>query len=232
MTATSAPAVLPAAEAYRLWAPSYDAESAFSAIEDQGVRAHSPLPERGTRLLDAACGTARRLAGAVARGARGMGIDLVPEMLLEGRQRHGGLPVAAAALDALPFPSAAFDLVWCRLALGHLERIEPAYRELARVAVAGGTVVVTDFHPSAADAGFARAFTDSAGMVHAVRHFRHGVEDHRVAAAAAGLVLSAAVDLTVGPAAQPFYEAAGRGRQYLEQHGRPMVLLLRFERSA
>jgi malonyl-CoA O-methyltransferase len=182
------------------------------------------------RLLDAACGTARRLAGALARGAEGVGIDLVPEMLLEGRERHGRVPVAAATLDALPFRNAAFDLVWCRLAVGHLERIEPAYRELARVAAAGASVVVTDFHPAAADAGFARAFTDAAGTVHAVRHFRHDVEDHRSAAAAAGLVLSESVDLTVGPVAQPFYEAAGRGLKYLEQRGRPMVLLLRFER--
>lgn len=226
-----APAVLPVAQAYRLWAPSYDAESAFSAIEDQGVRAHSPAPGRGTRLLDAACGTGRRLAGARERGAAAAGVDLVPDMLREGRRRHGPLPVAAADLHALPLRSAAFDLLWCRLALGHLERIGPAYRELARVAAAGATLVVTDFHPAAADAGFARAFTDAAGTVHAVRHFRHAVQDHRAAAAAAGLVLRAAVDLAVGPAARPYYEAAGRLAQYQAQLGHPMVLLLRFERS-
>jgi malonyl-CoA O-methyltransferase len=224
--------VLPAAQAYRLWAPTYDPESALTAIEEEGVHTHSPAPGHGTRLLDAACGTARRLAGAVARGASGAGVDLVPEMLREGRRRHGPLPVAAADLQALPFRSAGFDLLWCRLALGHLERIEPAYRELARVAAPGATLVVTDVHPAAADAGLSRSFTDSAGTVHAVRHFRHGVAEHRAAAGAAGLVLSAAVDLAVGPAARPYYEAAGRGRQYLEQRGRPMVLLLRFERSA
>ncbi len=232
MTESSAPAVLGPADAYRLWAPSYDAESAFSVIEDDGVRAHSPAPTRGMRLLDAACGTGRRLAGAVGQGALGVGIDLVADMLREGRQRHGPLPVAVADLQALPFRSASFDLLWCRLALGHLERIEPAYRELARVAAARATLVVTDFHPAAAEAGFARAFTDRAGTEHAVRHFRHDVAEHRAAAKAAGLVLRAAVDLTVGPAAQPFYEAAGRGRQYQEQRGRPMVLLLRFERAA
>jgi malonyl-CoA O-methyltransferase len=232
VTQGSAPAVLAAAQAYRLWAPTYDAESAFSAIEEEGVRAHSPLPAPGTRLLDAGCGTARRLAGALARGASGVGVDLVPEMLREGRQRHGALPVAAASLHDLPLRSAAFDLLWCRLALGHLERIEAAYRELARVAAAGATLVVTDFHPAAADAGFARSFTDAAGAEHAVQHFRHDVAEHRAGAHAAGLALRAAIDLTVGPAARPYYEAAGRGRRYLEQCGRPMVLLLRFERSA
>jgi malonyl-CoA O-methyltransferase len=227
----SAPAVLPAADAYRLWAPSYDAESAFTTLEDEGVRAHSPAPAPGVRLLDAACGTGRRLAAAVAQGARGAGIDLVPDMVREGRRLHGPLAAAVGDLYALPLRSAAFDLLWCRLAVGHLEHVGPAYRELARVAAPGATLVVTDFHPSAVDAGFARAFTDAAGAVHAVRHYRHALETHRAAAAAAGLVLDAAIDLTVGPAIRPLYEAAGRGARYQEQFGHPLVLLLRFQRS-
>lgn len=222
---------LPPAQAYRLWAPVYDAESAFSVIEEEGVHANTPAPGPGTRLLDAACGTLRRLAGAVERGATAVGVDLVPEMLLEGRRRHGPHEVAVASLEALPFRSGAFDLVWCRLAVGHLERVEPAYRELARVARAGAGVVITDFHPAAAGAGFARRFTDAAGAEHAVQHFRHDLDGHRAAAAAAGLVLRASADLTVGPSSRPYYEAAGRGHRYLEQRGQPMVLLLRFERA-
>ena len=48
------------AQAYRLWAPTYDAENVVTTLEDRLVRMVTPsLRER--HLLDAACGTGNGL---------------------------------------------------------------------------------------------------------------------------------------------------------------------------
>ncbi|MFW6078218.1 MAG: hypothetical protein ACODAE_01265, partial [Gemmatimonadota bacterium] len=57
----AAHAALPARDAYRLWARTYDeAETAVSALDELAVRRLTP-PLDGLTLLDAACGTGRRL---------------------------------------------------------------------------------------------------------------------------------------------------------------------------
>ena len=63
---------LAAAEAYRLWAPSYSEETAISFLEDKLVTAMTP-PLRGLSLLDAGCGTGRRLRQSDA--ARAIGLE-------------------------------------------------------------------------------------------------------------------------------------------------------------
>lgn len=234
------PAPLPPREAYRLWAATYGRETAVSALEDRAVRELTP-PLAGKSLLDAGCGTGRRLPSPGPGGpSRVVGVDLVPEMLLAARRdapRPRGargtraLPLLAAAdARALPFPDASFDVVWCRLVLGHLPRLEPAYRELTRVSRPDAHVVVTDFHPEPARAGQARSFRDAAGHVHAIQHHVHLVADHERAAAAVGLRPAARRDLAIGPEVRRFYEEARMLEQYERHRGVPFVLALAFRR--
>jgi malonyl-CoA O-methyltransferase len=232
----SAPAAeLAPREAYRIWAPRYEAETAISFVDDRLVRELTP-PLAGLRLLDAGCGTARRLR-AHPEAALLAGADLTWEMLAAGAAPDGpplGPPLARAAADvrALPFPGAAFDVVWCRLVVGHLPELAPAYAELGRVAAHGGTVVVTDFHPAAARAGHTRSFRDGDGIVHAIEHHLHELSDHVAAAADAGLELADWRDGAIGPELRPFYEAAGRLDRFAADEGLPVVLALAFRRVA
>src|ERR1700722_2227018 len=132
--------------AYRLWAPTYCQETAISHLDEEMAAELSPSP-RGKRLLDAGCGTGRRLTGNDA--ALAAGVDLSSEMLSSGTERA----VAVADVRALPFAEQSFDLVWCRLVLGHLPDPRPAYGELARVCRIGGKLFVSDFHAAAAARG-------------------------------------------------------------------------------
>ncbi|HEX2092273.1 MAG TPA: class I SAM-dependent methyltransferase [Longimicrobiaceae bacterium] len=216
---------LPAREAYRLWAPRYEPETAVSFLEDRLVAAVGP-PPAGRRLLDAGCGTGRRLRGAGA--ALAVGVDLTPEML--GGEGSAGLR-AAADLRSLPLRDASFDLVWCRLVVGHLPDPSRAYAELARVCRPGGTVVVTDFHPAAVAAGHRRTFRDAAGEVREIEHHVHPVEVQEELAGAVGLRPVACRDGVVGPSVRPFYARAGRLGAYREQRGLPIVLALAFRRG-
>lgn len=243
---------LPARGAYRLWAPTYEAETAVSLLDEQVVAELGP-PVAGRRLLDAGCGTARRLRAAGGAALRA-GADLTWEMLREGarmdsgrdgavaparpraaapRPGAAGAPALAAAdVRALPFATGAFDLVWCRLVVGHLADLGAAYAELARVCAPAGDVVVTDFHPDAARAGHARTFRDAAGRVRAVEHHVHPPAAHLRAAAASGLEPIEWRDGVVGPAVRALYEHAGRLDAYDAQLGLPLVLAVSFRRRA
>jgi malonyl-CoA O-methyltransferase len=181
----------------------------------------------GVQLLDAACGTGRRLRAAHA--ASSVGIDLTPEMLPVAA---GNEWYAAADVRALPLRNAAFDVVWCRLALGHVPDLPAAYLELARVCVAGGHVVVTDFHATAARAGHKRTFRDSGGNVYEIEHHVHTLDAHVNAAAAARLTMSDNAEAVVGPGVRDFYDRAGRLSAYEAQLGLPLVLGIVFSRQA
>jgi malonyl-CoA O-methyltransferase len=209
---------LRAADAYHAWAPHYATETAVSRLEAFTVDALD-LPSRCAWLLDVGCGLARRLRDTTATNA--VGVDLVPRML-----QYATTPVPRAAADvrALPFAAAVFDMVWCRLVIGHLAELETAYAELARVCRRGGTVLVTDFHSAAVAAGHRRTFTDATGHTHEIEHFVHTPDAHAEAARRAGLVLSVREDAAVSPPIRSFYEDAGRLHRYEEQLGLPLVL--------
>jgi malonyl-CoA O-methyltransferase len=213
------------AEGYRLWAPRYAEETAISFLEDRAVRA-LPIPAAADWLLDVGCGTARRLEACDA--ALAVGVDLTVDML-----RNAAAPANLAAADVrrLPFADASFDLVWCRLVIGHVRELGAAYAELARVCRPHGHVVVTDFHPDAAAAGHRRTFRDDAGNVREIEHHVHDAPAHAAAAEHAGLALAARRDDAVGPPIRRFYADAGRLAAYDEQLGLRLVLTLAYRRA-
>ena len=228
-------------DAYSLWARAYEAETAVSFLEE-GVVAKLGVATAGRRVLDVGCGTGRRLAPLVSEGdgrgaALAVGVDLTPEMLAH---RRAAVPVASADVRALPFAAGSFDVVWCRLVIGHVAELAEAYRELGRVCAPGGRVLVTDFHPDAVAAGHRRTFRDAAGVVHEIEHHVHDLEAHRRAGGDAGLVLSSARDGRVGERIRPFYVRRGDVRLrgagsadevYRAQLGLALVLALLWERA-
>ena len=210
---------LDAREAYRLWAPNYASETATSFLDEELAQAMlRGLPQ--TRLLDAGCGIGRRIA--VIPGA--VGIDASPEMLAAGRARN----VVTGDVRAMPFASDSFDMVWCRLVLGHLPNPSRAYLEFARVCALGGHVFVTDFHPDAAAAGHQRTFTDKGGTVHQVEHYVHS--NHAHLAEAAGLSLVEHRDGVVGPSIRGFYVRGIGIKAYKRDAGLKLVAAFLFRR--
>jgi malonyl-CoA O-methyltransferase len=205
---------------YRLWAPTYATETAISFLEDE--MAQSMLHGLSqTQLLDAGCGIGRRIQDIP--GAIGM--DLSPEMLVAG----GAHNVVAGDVRALPFGSKRFDMVWCRLVLGHLPDPLAAYQEFARVCMLGGYIFVTDFHPDAFAAGHRRTFNAQEGTVHEIEHYVH--PNHIQLAAKAGLTLLASREGIVGPSIRNFY-ASGIGlRSYKRDLGLKLISAFLFHRS-
>jgi malonyl-CoA O-methyltransferase len=219
--------VLSPREAYRLWATSYADETAISFLEIELTADLTP-PLEGQRLLDAGCGTGRRLLGTGAASA--VGVDISPEMLAAGAGRDPSVETMVADVRALPLPDRSFDMIWCRLVIGHLPDCAPVYGELARVAAAGARLVVTDFHPDAYAAGHRRTFRHGE-QVHEIEHHVHDLARHLATAKAAGWRLAEERSAVIGPEARPFYEKAGRPALYAEHEGLAVVLGLAFERE-
>ena len=217
--------ILSARDGYRAWAPRYSPETAVSFLEDVLV-GEFEIPTAGRALLDAGCGTGRRLIHSGA--ARAVGVDLTPAMLGESA---GEVMLGVADIRALPFEDESFDVVWCRLVIGHLPDLAPAYSELARVCREGGAVIVTDFHPDAVAAGHRRTFRDGDGVVHEVEHYIHTPEAHAMAGAFARLRQSARRDGEVGPVVRHFYAEAGRAAAYQAQFGERIVLAMAYRKE-
>jgi malonyl-CoA O-methyltransferase len=216
---------LSARDGYSLWAAHYHQETATSALEEQLVR-ELPIPLRGRALLDAGCGIGRRLDPLAEPAC--VGVDLTPAMLAHAEP---GLRLAAANVCALPFGRSSFDVVWCRLVIGHVRDLSSAYGELARVCRRGGDVVVTDFHPAAVAAGHRRTFRDATGVLREVEHHVHQIQDHARAAAEAGLEERDRRAGTIGESVRRYYVDAQRLSAYEAQRGLPLVLALSYRRA-
>jgi malonyl-CoA O-methyltransferase len=221
---------LAAGEAYRLWAPTYSDETAISFLEDRLVRAMTP-PLAGARLLDAGCGTGRRIRGTGAAAV--VGLEPCREMLAAGAAADGplaGVELVVGDVRDMPLPSAFFDVIWCRLVLGHLPEIDQAYAELARVADKGATLIVSDFHPAAAEAGHRRSFRLGGDAIE-IEHYVHSSADHVAAAEAAGFALEDTREAVIGNDVRPFYESAGRIESYPAHVGLRVVLALSLRKA-
>jgi malonyl-CoA O-methyltransferase len=218
------PGPLPAREAYALWAAAYDVENPVTRLDRQAVSELTP-PVAHRRLLDAGCGTGRRLA-ALSPGepALAVGLDLARDMLLAGL---AGTPLFARHVQGdvryLPLADATMDVIWCRLVLGHTSDLRGAYSEFRRVAASGARLIVTDFHPDALRAGHRRTFRDPRGALREIETHPHTPDAHAAAAQAAGFSSADVREYRVGPLVKTLYEAAGRRAHYDQDVGLPLV---------
>ena len=124
------------------------------------------VPLRGARVLEIGCGSGLDSARLALEGIElAVGIDRVLPLLArdeagerarrlagevlsrlglgrDAEQALQSLPLHLAAMDAdrLAFPDASFDLVWSRYVLEHLQPLDRALKEIARVLRAGGVI--------------------------------------------------------------------------------------------
>ena len=119
-----------------------------SHLADMGVDGR-PHPERvldelgkssGSRLLDIGCGTGTFLLAARRRGWEVSGVELSPYAAAVARRR--GLEVRVGALSEARYPERSFDVVTLLDLIEHLEDPRAELREVHRVLVPGGRVVV------------------------------------------------------------------------------------------
>jgi SAM-dependent methyltransferase len=113
--------------------------------------ARSPIPLRGSRLLDLGTGTGAASRPALAAGARVTAIDRAFGMLQTDRATRP--PGVVADAVALPLRRGAFDVVVAAFSLNHLEEPAAGVRQAAAALRPGGfllasTYATDDDHPA------------------------------------------------------------------------------------
>src|SRR3974390_3031943 len=124
------------------------AESYHDAFSTVTNRAIEPLLKaahvvEGTRLLDVATGPGTLAARAAERGARVIGIDIAPAMIVLAHTLHPHLDFREGSAEDLPFVPSSFDSVVSGFGVGHFARPERVLAEFARVLVPKGRVALS-----------------------------------------------------------------------------------------
>lgn len=96
----------------------------------------------GKTVLDAGCGGGRNtIAMARLGAAEAHGIDLGAQGIEDAARRASSLPnvrFRQGSVEAIPYPDASFDIIWCAGVLMHTEHDDRTLDELARVIRPGG----------------------------------------------------------------------------------------------
>ena len=98
-------------------------------------------------ILDLGAGEGQIARLAAADGARVVGVDPTWSQMQLAAQRAGGPAYAVAAAGDLPHPDASFDAVVACLVFEHIDPLEPAVAEVARVLRPGGRFAFFLNHP-------------------------------------------------------------------------------------
>src|SRR5262249_2208500 len=100
----------------------------------------------GLRLLNVGCGTGGFTVVAQRAGASAVGVDPEPAAVeicrLKAAAEKGGPVCLLGAAEALPFPRASFDAVYCFSTLGRGAGAPAAVREMLRAVRPGGAVYI------------------------------------------------------------------------------------------
>jgi malonyl-CoA O-methyltransferase len=215
-------------EGYDRWSEIYDAEENPLILLEEPHLARLCADVRGLRVLDVGCGTGRHAIPLAAAGAAVTAIDFSDGMLARARAKPGAEAVRFVAHDLtapLPFADGAFDRVLCCLVLDHIDALDPFFAELARVACAGGRVVISVMHPALLLKGVAARFQDPA-TGHEVRpkSYPNQISDYVLAAARAGLRFH---ELSEHAVDEALAARTSRAAKYL---GWPMLFLMSLAR--
>jgi malonyl-CoA O-methyltransferase len=185
-------------DAYALWAENYPPfpHNRFMEIEQAAMLRLMPNLA-SCHVLDVACGSGRY--GLIAernRAALTIGTDNSIPMLQTGRRAGVNTPLIQSTMTALPFTAAAFDVVICALATGHLpaEKMQRSVSEMARLIKPSGSILISDFHSAIYARGGKRTFTTVDGKQHQVEHYPHTLADYKAAAASVGLQVSETIE--------------------------------------
>ena len=110
-----------------------------------------PLAEehlRGARrVLDIGTGEGQVARLAAKLGADVVGLDPTWNQVTEAKQRGGGPAYLRAGAAELPFPDASFDVAVACLVFEHIEQVDEAIAEVARVLEPGGRFLFFLNHP-------------------------------------------------------------------------------------
>ena len=225
---------------YRVWASSYDeGTNPLIDVEEATLVGLLDRIEAGV-AIDVGCGTGRVLRLLADRGHSVTGIDQSPEMLTLAGLRVPQATLVSASVgtfdDGPAFAAVAghtADLVTCALTLTHVEHLDEAIADIARLLRPGGQAIITDMHPLAVLLDGQAVFNLDGGDSAFVRNHVHLHSDYLRAFDAAGLRVLACREPVVTPGRGPLLGLGAQVRPQAAEAaylGLPYVLVWHLQR--
>jgi len=215
------------AQAYTLWAPSYDeTPNPLVALERAAL---SPLLRigAGDRVLDCGTGTGRWLEYAIERARFAYGIDESESMLRQGQSKkklNGRL--IQGSIYELPFAADSFDLAICSFVISYVAELDAALAEMVGVS---RRLILADLHPEAEAAGWNRGFR-SDGEAIAIAHHAHDPVAVTNLLTRLGMKPRSKVEARFDEPERDLFRAAGRLHRFEETRSIPAILVQEWER--
>jgi ubiquinone/menaquinone biosynthesis C-methylase UbiE len=139
----------PADEAVNEWWQAGFTEGADAEYEEQIIPLAVEHLTGAPKILDVGTGEGQIARAAMQRAGAELvvGIDLTAAQLTAAQARAGGPNYARAEAARLPFPDAGFDAVVACLVFEHIDDVDAAIAEVARVLAPGGRFLFFLNHP-------------------------------------------------------------------------------------
>jgi len=223
--------ILPAQEAYTLWAPTYDhTPNPLLALEE---RVLAPVMDSfaSRDIVDLGCGTGRWLERLESLPPRSLtGIDSSQAMLAQARGKClNSTALMHASCAATPLPDLSADSVLASFLLSYIPHLPTFADEIARILRPGGSLIVSDLHPDALTYGWRRTFR-SAGNLFEIATFPYTFLDLIAAMYAAGLRLEQVEEPCFGEQEAVIFRETGKLASFHQVQSLPIIYWARFSR--
>ncbi len=134
-------------EQHSHWWQDEFSDGADAEYEEQILPLASELLSGAQLILDVGTGEGQIARLAASGGARCIGVDPTHNQVTEAAARGGDVAYIRAGAEALPFADASFDAVVACLVFEHIDAMDTAVAEVARVLAPGGRFVLFLNHP-------------------------------------------------------------------------------------
>ena len=165
-------------------------DDAFGVVSRQTVdpTLEAARVHAGMRVLDICCGPGMLAEGAIARGARAVGLDF-SDVVQVARKLVPAAEFRQGDAQDLPFPDSSFDAVVCGYGLMHVPDAEKVLQEMFRVVRPGGRIAVSVWERTTPHNGFGLVYAAvrahgnlNVPLPHGADFFQFGTEEKMHAA--------------------------------------------------
>lgn len=197
-------------QAYNIWANSYDSQPDNLMLALDEV-VFSELLEMvsvtNAHIVDVGCGTGRHWKKIMDRlPAQLTGFDVSENMLAMLQQKFPAASTHVIQNNALqPLANNSCQLVISTLTIAHIENAEAAITEWNRVLQAGGSMIITDYHPAALAKGAKRTFKSGSETV-SIKNYVHSIDGIIAVAKQLNLTLVRLIEKHIDDNMRHYYE--------------------------